>query len=175
MKQRPHFYYAISENTETGKRIVGFMKECEEASERARQWALEHGAESYYESPNGMAGGICAVEFANTIAKEGWERVEVNGGVYWLPEGGSETETEMYALPVVSETQLIGILDLKQIVSTTAGQPLPYTFGSETPVIFKRGEYWYADVPYQSTSADCAEVKENDFWKERTLAESESE
>ncbi len=163
MKKRPHYYYAIAEDTETGKRIQEFMDECDDASEKARQWALAHGAETYYESPNGMAGGICALVFPDTIAKEGWERIEANGGIYWLPEPGSQTEAEMYALPVVSETKLIGILELKRTINAKTGKPLPYTFGDETPVIYKHKGWWYVDMPYQSEATNCIVTDRKNF------------
>lgn len=174
MKKRPHYYYAIAEHTDTGKRIQEFMDECDDASEKARMWALAHGAETYYESPNGMAGGICALDFPNTISKEGWERIEANGGVYWLPEEGSQTEVEMYALPVVSETKLIGILRLKRTVNAKTEKPLPYTFGDETPVMYKYKGWWYVDVPYQSESTDCTVTDRNNFlrWKNEARQDS---
>ena len=73
-----------------------FVDQCADAAEQARKWAEKQGADHYIESPKGMAGGIIAVEFDNTIAKEGWERIDTpTGDVYFLPAEGSAMEKEM--------------------------------------------------------------------------------
>ena len=48
---RPHNYLKIAEDSETGKKLKAFLTECSEASEKARIWAENQGADTYYESP----------------------------------------------------------------------------------------------------------------------------
>ena len=70
-ENRPHNYLKIAEESETGKKLKAFFAECSEASEKARAWAEKQGADTYYESPEGFAGGVAMVEFKNTISKKG--------------------------------------------------------------------------------------------------------
>lgn len=173
MTERPHFYYKIAADGTVGVKLQEFMNLCADAEEKARQWAERQGASSYYESPDGMAGGVAAVEFANAIAKDGWEKVAApKGESIFLPEADSDLEKEMYALPVVSETQLIGILALKPR-KNRKGQSLPFTFGNVTPVIFKHHDYWYVDVPYESENASAVSIDEKDFYRRRMAAVNE--
>ena len=138
---------------------------------KAADWVNTHGADSYYESPEGMAGGISAVMFADGAEHEGWERVEAPGldSVVYFPEEGSELEKEMYALPVVMETRLIGILNLEGHVNDK-GQKVPYTFGEETPVLFKYRDKWHVDVPYPSGSEACIAISQKEFSQRKIKA-----
>ncbi len=175
MSNRPHNYYKVSAETATGTEIQKFMNDCQEANEKARQWAEEHEVTQYYESPAGMAGGIAAVEFSDTtLSKEGWMRIAApDGRILWLPEENTELETEMYALPVVSEVRLISILDFKQRVSEKTGKPLPFTFGDDTPIIFLHHDTWYMDMPYECQSTDCAPISEKEFYRRKMAATNE--
>lgn len=170
MTERPHFYYKFAVDGTVGVKLQEFMDQCADAEEKARQWVDKQGASGYYESPDGMAGGVAAVEFENAIAKEGWERSTTpKGESFFLPEADSGLEKEMYALPVVSETQLIGILALKPR-KNRKGQSLPFTFGNVTPVIFKHHEYWYVDVPYESADASSMRIEEKEYYRRRMAA-----
>ena len=105
--KKPHYYYQISVTSDTADQLQVFVDQCADAAEQARQWAEKQGADHYIESPKGMAGGIVAVEFDNTIAKEDWERIDTpTGDVYFVPADGSALEKEMKKLPVVNEAAL---------------------------------------------------------------------
>lgn len=155
-------------------KLQDFMNLCADAEEKARRWVGKQGASSYHESPDGMAGGVAAVEFDDTISKDGWEKVTMPGGACcFLPKADSDLEREMYALPVVSEMQLIGILALKPR-KNKKGQSLPFTFGNTTPVIFKHNGYWYVDVPYESAGTSLLPIGEKEFYRRRMAAVNES-
>lgn len=189
--KRPHNYLKIAEESETGKKLKVFLAECSEASEKARAWAEKQGANTYYESPEGFAGGVVMVEFKNTIHKEGWKNVQMPTKDGWqstslfVPEENSELEKEMMALPVVSEMNLIGILLLKPIEAKDKdGNPikdqdgnaviLPFSFGNTAPALFKYRGFWYTDVPYESLSDDCQVITEKEFYRRRMSATNES-
>lgn len=160
---RPHYYYKTLATTEVGKMLQDFINRCNDASETARQWAEKQGATSYIESPEGMAGGIAALEIENCLGKEGFERiVMLNGNVVFLPEADSELEKEMYALPIVSESELIRILQFKPRLNSK-GKLLPVTFGDQTPVVFLCGDYWYVDVPYECLADGLVSIKPHKF------------
>lgn len=173
-QQRPHFYFKVGADTDTGRRLQDFIDRCARAQEEARQWAEAQGASEYLESPDGMAGGVGAVAFSEGDNAKGWESVRAADGTVWyLPEPDSELERGMYALPVVSEAELIAILSLKPRMSRS-GKPMPFTFGGETPIVFLHRGFWYADMPYQSEAADCAPVEEKEFYRRRLAAVNES-
>ena len=94
-ENRPHNYLKIAEESETGKKLKAFLAECSEASEKARAWAEKQGADTYYESPEGFAGGVAMVEFQNTISKKGWTNIQTptKDGMqrtpFFLPDEGS--------------------------------------------------------------------------------------
>lgn len=172
MKKAKHYYSATAES-ETGKRLQSFMNKCAAAEEQARQWAEKIGADHYYESPNGMAGGVGAVEFDNTLSKEGWEKVVTpDGRILFYPEPNSDVEKEMFALPVVSETELIGILSFVHD-NKKEGQLPVYTFGNETPLIFLHHGLWYIEVPYQSADTTLTPIEEKEFYRRRLAAVNE--
>lgn len=172
MKKAKHYYSATAES-ETGQRLQAFMKKCAAAEEQARQWAEKIGADHYYESPNGMAGGVGAVEFDNTLSKEGWEKVVTpDGRILFYPEPDSDIEKEMFALPVVSETELIGILRFVHD-NKKEGQLPMYTFGNETPIIFLHHGLWYIEVPYQSADTTLTPIEEKEFYRRRLAAVNE--
>lgn len=174
MSNKQHYYYKVSAETATGTEIQKFAHDCQEADEKARQWAEEHGAKHYYESPAGMAGGIAAVEFdEGTLGKEGWERIAApDGRVLWIPEENTEIEKSMYALTVVSEVRLIPIFQFKPR-TTKDGTPIPFSFGTETPIIFLHHGKWYADVPYECQNEECAPISEKEFYRRRMAAVNE--
>lgn len=160
---RPHHYYAIPAASPVGMLLSDFMDRCHAASETARQWAEKHGASSYLESPDGMAGGIAALEIPNCVGREGFERVVMpNGNVIFIPEADSPLEQEMYALPVVSETELISILQFKARVRKD-GKPLPITFGDQTPPLFLYQGCWYTDVPYECMADGLQSITSSQF------------
>ena len=49
--KKPHYYYKISAISIVGKELQKFMHRCQEAEQKAIDWAKKHGAEHYYESP----------------------------------------------------------------------------------------------------------------------------
>ena len=184
---RPHVYLKVSEESGTGKKLQRFIDDCNRVSETARAWVEKQGGDTYFESMAGMAGGVAMVEFKNTICKDGWKNVE-NPGVegiertpYFVPEPDSELEKEMMALPVVSEMNLIGILQFKPIeAKDKEGNPikdqdgnaviLPFSFGSVAPALFRHHGFWYTDVPYESLSDDCQVITEKEFVRRRMSA-----
>ena len=146
------------------------MNCCQEAEEQALEWVKKQGAEHYYESPEGMAGGVGAVEFADTTEREGWDKeVSHEGRVFFFPIEGSDLEREMNALPVVSEAELFAILNL-QPKRTKDNLPLPMTFGNSTPIIFLHDGYWYADVPYVSSDMALTKIEEKEFYRRKMAA-----
>ena len=168
--KKPHYYYQISVTSVVADQLQVFVDQCADAAEQARLWAEKQGADHYIESPKGMSGGIIAVEFDNTIAKEGWERIDTpTGDVYFLPAEGSALEKEMEKLPVVNEAALFGILSLVPN-RNKKGVPLPMTFGNTTPIIFKYKDYWYVDAPYKSDNSNVALIDEHYFNRQKRLA-----
>lgn len=188
--KRPHNYLKIAEKSETGKKLKAFLAECSEASEKARAWVEKQGGDTYYESPEGFAGGVEMVEFKNTINRKDWTNVQVPTKDGWqstslfVPEENSELEKEMMALPVVSEMNLIGVLLLKPIEAKDKdGNPikdkdgnaviLPFSFGDTAPALFRYRGFWYTDVPYESLSDDCQVITEKEY-RRRMSATNES-
>lgn len=168
--KKPHYYYKISATSVVAEHLQVFIDQCTDAAEQARLWAEKQGADHYIESPKGMAGGIVAVEFDNTIAKEGWERIDTpTGDVYFVPADGSALEKEMKKLPVVNDAALFGILSLVPN-RNKKGEALPMTFGNTTPILFKYKNYWYVDVPYQSDNIDVSAIDEHYFHRQKRLA-----
>ena len=146
------------------------MTRCHEAEEQALVWVKKQEAEHYYESPEGMAGGVGAVEFADTTERQGWDKeVSPDGRVFFFPIEGSDLEREMNALPVVSEAELFAILNL-QPKRTKDNLPLPMTFGNSTPIIFLHDGYWYADVPYVSSDMALTKIEEKGFYRRKMAA-----
>lgn len=163
--KKPHYYYKVSAESNVGRDIQAFMTRCQEAEEQALEWVKKQGAEHYYESPEGMAGGVGCVEFADKAEHYDWDREETpEGRVLYFPVVGSDLEEEMNALTVVSEAELFAILDL-QPKRTKDNLPLPMTFGNSTPIVFLHQGCWYADVPYESSSADMQKISETKFQK----------
>ena len=117
-----------------------------------------------------MAGGVGAVEFADTTERQGWDKeVSPDGRVFFFPIEGSDLEREMNALPVVSEAELFAILNL-QPKRTKDNLPLPMTFGNSTPIIFLHDGYWYADVPYVSSDMALTKIEEKEFYRRKMTA-----
>lgn len=173
MKKRPHYYYRFAKDTATGKQLQTFFAACADAQEQARVWAEKQGAKSYFESTNGMAGGVTLVEFENCIAKEGWEKMTApDGSVFFYPAPDSPLEKEMMALPVVSEMKLIPILSFMER-KTKDGRPLPFTFGDETPIIFLHHGFWYVDIPYESEAEGAERIEERAFFVRKMAATNE--
>ena len=161
--KKPHYYYKVSAESNVGRDIQAFMNRCQEAEEQALEWVKKQGADHYIESPEGMAGGVLAVEFADNAEHEGWDKeVILDGSVLYFPVEGSDLEKEINTLPVVSEAELFGILDL-QPKRTKDNLPLPMTFGNSTPIIFLHDGYWYADVPYVSANVTLTKIDEKEF------------
>ena len=168
--KKPHYYYRISATSELGEKLQTFFNKCQEAQEKAREWAEKQGASSYYESPEGMAGGVVAVEFADTIERDGWDKeVATDGRVFFFPVEGSDLEKEMNALPVVSEVELITMFSL-QPKRTKENMPLPMTFGNSTPIVFLHHGYWYADMPYVSADLSVERIVEQVFYRHKMAA-----
>ena len=168
--KKPHYYYKVSAESNVGRDIQTFMTKCIEAEEEAIAWARKQGADHYYESPEGMAGGVAALEFADNAEHDGWDREETpDGRVLYFPIEGSELEKEMNALPVVSEVLLFGILEL-QPNRTKNNLPLPMTFGNSTPIVFLHQGYWYADVPYVSADITLTKIEEKEFYRRKIAA-----
>ena len=178
-ENRPHNYLKIAEESETGKKLKAFLAECSEASEKARAWAEKQGADTYYESPEGFAGGVAMVEFQNTISKKGWTNIQtptkdgMQSTSLFIPEENSELEKEMMALPIVNETALIAILQFKpKMAKGKEGKEvqLPFSFGNTTPILFLHHGFFYTDVPYESTCEDCHTITEKEFLRRKMAA-----
>lgn len=169
--KKPNYLYKVSADTKVGGDLKDFMSRCNSAIETAREWARKQGAEHYYESPEGMAGGVSAVEFADTTARDGWDRTETpDGRVLFTPMEGTDIEKEMAALPVVSETELIRILSLQPRLSRKDNKPMPMTFGNSTPVVFLHHDFWYMGVPYVSSDLSMERIEEKEFYRRRMAA-----
>ena len=168
--KKPHYFYKISATSNVGREIQVFMRRCQEAEEKAREWVERQGASGYYESPEGMAGGVGSVEFADTTGRDGWDKeVSPDGRVFFFPIEGTNLEKEMNGLPVVSEAELFGILNL-QPKRTKDNLPLPMTFGNITPIVFLHQGYWYADVPYVSADMTLTKIEEKGFYRRKMAA-----
>lgn len=168
--KKPHYFYKVSATSDVGREIQNYMNRCQDAEQQALEWAKKHGAEHYYESPDGMAGGVGAVEFADSSERDGWDKeVSPDGRVFFFPMAGTDLEKEMNALPVVSEAELIGIFSL-QPKRTKNNLPLPMTFGDNTPVVFLHQGFWYADVPYVSADMTLTQIEEKEFYRRRMAA-----
>ena len=168
--EKPHYYYKVSAESNVGRDIQAVMNRCQEAEEPAIEWVKKQGAEHYYESPEGMAGGVGAVEFADTTEREGWDKeVSPDGRGFFFPIEGSDLEREMNALPVVSEAELFAILNL-QPKRAKDNLPLPMTFGNSTPIVFLHQGYWYADVPYVSADMTLTKIEEKEFYRRKMAA-----
>lgn len=177
--KRPHNYLKIAEESEVGKKLKAFLTQCAEATEKARIWAEQQGAGTYYESPEGFAGGVAMVEFKNTIQKEGWTNIQeptkdgMQNTPFFIPEEGSDLEKEMIALPLVDAAALIAILQFKPKMAKGKDDKevqLPFTFGTTTPPLFLHHGFYYTDVPYESESADCQVIEEKEFFRRRMAA-----
>ena len=117
-----------------------------------------------------MAGGVGCVEFADKAEHDDWDMEETpDGRVLYFPVVGSDLEKEMNALPVVSEAELFGILNL-QPKRTKDNLPLPMTFGNTTPIIFRYKDYWYVDAPYKSNDSNVVLIDEHYFNSQKRLA-----
>ena len=182
-ENRPHNYLKIAEESETGKKLKAFLAECSEASEKARAWAEKQGADTYYESPEGFAGGVAMVEFQNTISKKGWTNIQtptkdgMQSTSLFIPEENSELEKEMMALPIVNDTALIAILQFKpKMAKGKEGKEvqLPFSFGNTTPILFLHHGFFYTDVPYESISEDCQAITEKEFLRRKMAAVNEN-
>lgn len=161
--KKPHFFYKTKEDTPVGQNLQQFINDCDAAAETARLWALAHGVQVYYESAEGMAGGIAAVEFSDDKPREWWECIAEHGEQkFFAPVAGTDLEQEMYALPVISEFKLIGILDFKRRFKSD-GTPLPVTFGGTTPRLFLLQGYWFIDVPYECTARGLESIDMKEF------------
>lgn len=168
--KKPHYYYKISATSNVGEELQKFMHRCQEAEEKAREWVERQGASGYYESPEGMAGGVGAVEFGDTTGRDGWDKeVSPDGRVFFFPIEGTDLEKEMNALPVVNEAELFDMLSL-QPKRTKDNLPLPMTFGNSTPILFLHQGYWYMDVPYVSADITLMKIEEKDFYRRRMAA-----
>ena len=167
---KPHYFYKVSVDKKVARDIQTFMYRCQDVEQTALNWARKQGAEHYYESPEGMAGGVGAVEFADTTGRDGWDRMETpDGRVLFFPMEGTDLEKEMAALPVVSEAELIGILNL-QPKRTKENLPLPMSFGNRTPIVFLHHGFWYMDVPYVSADMTLTQIEEKEFYRRKMAA-----
>ena len=169
--KKPHYFYKVSADTKVGGDLKEFFNRCNEAEQKALDWARKQGAEHYYESPDGMAGGVGAVEFADTTGRDGWDRTETpDGRVLFTPMGGTDIEKEIAALPIVSETELISILSLQPRRSQKDNSPMPMSFGDRTPIVFLHHGFWYMDVPYVSADMTLVKIEEKEFYRRRMAA-----
>ena len=171
--KKPHYYYRIAATSKVGEKLQEFFNQCQEAEEKARDWAEKIGASGYYESPEGMAGGVGCVEFADKTEHDDWDREETpDGHVLYFPIVGSDLDEEMNALPIVSELELIGIMNLVPTL-TDNNLPMPMTFGNSTPIVFLHHGYWYADMPYTSAELPVERIEEKEFCRRKMAAMNE--
>lgn len=168
--KKPHYFYKIDAATKVGEALQDFMNRCKEAEVIAQKWAEKQGAQHYYESAYGMAGGVGALEFEGTKEKEGWEKLyATDGRRLFIPKEGTALEKEMSELPVVSENELVHILNLVPN-KTAGGVPFPFTFGNTTPIVFRHHEYWYCDIPYVSADVTVKIIDEKEFNRRKMAA-----
>lgn len=168
--KKPHYYYRVIATSKVGEKLQEFTNRCQEAEEKARKWAEKVGASHYYESPEGMAGGVGALEFTDTHERDGWvKEVSPDGRVFFFPMEGSDLDKEMNALPVVSELELIDIMNLVPNF-TDKNLPMPMTFGNSTPILFLHHGYWYADMPYVSADMSVERIEEKEFYHRKMAA-----
>lgn len=168
--EKPHYFYKVSVDKKVARDIQTFMYRCQDVEQTALDWARKQGAEHYYESPEGMAGGVGAVEFADTTGHDGWDRMEtLDDRVLFFPMEGTDLEKEMAALPVVREVELIGILNL-QPKRTKDNLPMPMSFGDRTPIVFLHQGFWYMDVPYVSADMTLTQIEEKEFYRRKMAA-----
>lgn len=168
--EKLHYFYKVSVDKKVARDIQTFMYRCQDVEQTALDWARKQGAEHYYESPEGMAGGVGAVEFADTTGHDGWDRMEtLDGRVLFFPMEGTDLEKEMAALPVVREVELIGILNL-QPKRTKDNLPMPMSFGDRTPIVFLHQGFWYMDVPYVSADMTLTQIEEKEFYRRKMAA-----
>ena len=147
-----------------------FFNKCQEAEEKAREWSVKQGAIAYFESPEGMAGGVVAVEFADTHDRDGWDKeVAPEGRVFFFPVEGTDLDKEMNALPIVSEIELISIMNLVP-KHTKDHLPMPMSFGDSTPIVFLHHDYWYAEMPYASADLSVERIGEQEFYRRKKAA-----
>nr|DAI89013.1 MAG TPA: hypothetical protein [Caudoviricetes sp.] len=168
--KKPRFYYKTPSDSETGQMLTEFFDRCKAAEDQACQWAKQQGASHYYESPNGMAGGVSGVEFGCASRKEGWEKITLrDGNAMFVPVEGSSLAQQMSALPVVNEMDLVRIF--RFLPSSNGGDSmLSFTFGDKTPVMFLHQGFWYADMPYESGREDVIAVGEKEFYRKKYAA-----
>ncbi len=183
-RKRPHYYFKVAADSGVGKELHEFVGRCNEAIEKARQWVERQGAETFYESPDGFAGGVAFVEFKATICKDGWTNIKEptkdgwQSTTFFVPNEGSDLEKEMLALPVVSESELIAILSFKPKTVKDKDDKettLPFTFGDQAPALFLHHGYYYTDIPYESQSEDCERIDEKEFLRRRMAALNEGQ
>lgn len=168
--KKPHYYYRIAATSKVGEKLQEFFNKCQEAEEKAREWTEKVGASGYYESPEGMAGGVGAVEFADNAEHDGWDREETpDGRVLYFPIVGTDLEKEMNTLPVVSELELIAVMNLVPNF-TDKNLPMPMSFGNSTPIVFLHHGYWYADMPYASADLSVERIEEKEFYRRKMAA-----
>lgn len=168
--KKPHHYYKVAADSATGQQIKQFIRSCDDVAERARQWAMSHGVSFYYESPEGMSGGIAAVEFDDGLEHVGWDKLtSADGTVYYMPAPGTDIEHDMYNLPIVEASALIPILHFVP-VEDKDGKPCPFIFGNETPILFRFEADWYVDVPYECEADELVLLNKKTFVAALTAA-----
>ena len=87
--EKPHYFYQIKKDSEVGAALADFSERCAEAQRIALEWAKRVGAQHWYESPDGFAGGVAAVEFDDNGDRAGWDRIENRQGqVFYMPAAG---------------------------------------------------------------------------------------
>lgn len=82
------YYYKTAEDSATGKQIAAFWKECQRVEMKAEQYAKRMGAVEFFFSPEGYAGGVEWLVFANPdrVNTERWKEGEPIDGVrVWKP------------------------------------------------------------------------------------------
>ena len=90
--EKPHYYYQIRKDSEVGAALANFSERCVEAQRIALEWAKRVGAKHWYESPDGFAGGVAAVEFDDNGDRAGPDRRQPGtGGLHACCWHGSRT------------------------------------------------------------------------------------
>lgn len=164
-------YLKINSLSETGKSLSDFLSRCEQAEEQARQYVKSLGAETYYESPEGMAGGVAAIELPlDAPVPDGWEVMDDQSHIQQVDPSRQVCipKEDIKELTIVSEMELISILSLKPLVRK--GMRLPMTFGRHTPSVFYVRGFFYVTSPYESSSGDVRLISEKEYNRKKFLA-----
>lgn len=178
--QAKHFY-RTSTDSECGRKLTEFSRRCTAAEMLAESFAKLHGATAYYESPLGMAGGVACFVFDKEPDHRLFipdpdmlemQKVYGTKDTFYTPnldtEEGRAIDKEREDLPIVSELELIDILQVKP-VTNSAGRQVPMVL-NETPIIFMYLGMWYVGMKWECECPGLNPITEKEFYRRRLAA-----